>query len=170
MKGIRRAWKVYGMEGHRQRESFGTSDWFDWSTPDSVRKVSVLREDMTKTNEFAVIDITRNTSEECEDELFGQLYDGIFENSRKGSVEEINGDGLTIIDWLTDGGIIWAEQMSVWPYTTNLYTTNDDGVIADMYAAYDGDLSLDDWCKWISKDALTFAGLPESQAAAMLNW
>ena len=68
---ITRAWKVNGVLGHRQRESFNKSYKWDFSEGDNVR-------------------ITRNTSEECEAELNGQITDGIFENSRVGFIEEIN--------------------------------------------------------------------------------
>lgn len=68
-----RTWKVYGINGHRQRESFGDSYRWDFSTPDGVR----------------IISITRNTAEECELELDGQISDGIFENSRVGRIVEV---------------------------------------------------------------------------------
>ena len=41
------------------------------------------------TNEYSIVRITRNTAEECLQELEGQLSDGIFENSRVGVIEEI---------------------------------------------------------------------------------
>ena len=86
---ITRVWKVYGCEGHRQRESFRPSYGYDFSEEGNVRIIEVLNADTTGTHEYSVICITRNTSEECEDELQGQLDDGIFENSRGGRVEEI---------------------------------------------------------------------------------
>lgn len=90
---VTRSWRIYGPDGHRQRESFGRSESYDWSANDDVRKVGVYREDATGTNDYAIIKITRNTSEECEDELLGQLSDGIFENSRVGKIEEIKAIG-----------------------------------------------------------------------------
>lgn len=86
---VTRAWKVFGIEGHRQRESFRKSYKYDWSNPGNVRIVEVENSDKTGTNMYSVIKITRNTSEECVRELEGQLSDGIFENSRYGIVEEI---------------------------------------------------------------------------------
>jgi len=85
-----RAWKVYGAEGHRQRESFFESCLEDFSDGNDVRIIEVLNSDKTGTNEYSIVKITRNTSDECLAELDGQLYDGIFENSIVGKVEEIN--------------------------------------------------------------------------------
>lgn len=84
-----RAWKVYGIDGHRQRESFGKSYKYDFSEGTDVRIIEVDNFDKTGTNEYSIIHITRNSSEECEEELRGQLSDGIFENSRVGKVVEI---------------------------------------------------------------------------------
>lgn len=84
-----RAWKVYGAEGHRQRESFCASYKNDWSKNGKTRIVEVLNSDRTGTNLYSVVKITRDTEEECENELWGQLSDGIFENSVTGKIEEI---------------------------------------------------------------------------------
>lgn len=86
---VTRAWKVYGAYGHRQRESFNPSYEYDFSQGDNIRKISVENSDKTGTNEYTIIRITRNTSDECVSELDGQLSDGIFESSRTGSVVEI---------------------------------------------------------------------------------
>ena len=86
---ITRAWKIYGAYGHRQRESFCSSYKYDWSNGDNVRIVEVENSDKTGTNEYSIIRITRNTAEECQQELDGQVSDGIFENSRVGKIEEI---------------------------------------------------------------------------------
>lgn len=86
---ITREWKVYGADGHRQKESFCQSCTFDFSEGNVVRKIEVCNSDITGTNDYSLIRITRNTFEECEQELLGQLYDGIFENCRVGKVEEI---------------------------------------------------------------------------------
>lgn len=84
------AWKVYGREGHRQKLSFEPSMFYDFGDKDSVRAINVLSEDITHTNDYVVVMITRNTREECEDELEGQLSDGLFENCRYGKVELIS--------------------------------------------------------------------------------
>lgn len=84
-----RAWKIYGAEGHRQRESFNKSCKYDFSEGSDVRIIEVDNSDKTGTNEYSIIRITRNNFEECEEELRGQLGDGVFENSRVGKVVEI---------------------------------------------------------------------------------
>ena len=84
-----RAWKVYGAEGHRQRESFFPSYTYDFSKENDVRIIDVENSDKTGSNDFVIVRITRNTAEECVRELWGQISDGIFENSRCGKVEEI---------------------------------------------------------------------------------
>ena len=89
---ITRAWKVFGSDGHRQRESFYPSYEYDFScSRDGVRKITVDCADKTGTNDYVVVTITRNTAKECKDELMGQITDGIFENCRVGKVEEIYG-------------------------------------------------------------------------------
>lgn len=45
--------------------------------------------DKTGTHEYVIVRITRNTARECEEELEGQLSDGLFENSRTGMIEEV---------------------------------------------------------------------------------
>lgn len=84
-----KTWKVYGVDGHRQRESFNKSRKYDFSEGADARIIEVDNSDKTGTNEYSIIRITRNSSEECEEELHGQLSDGIFENSRVGKVVEI---------------------------------------------------------------------------------
>lgn len=83
-------WIVYGLEGHRQRESFCNSYINDFSNEkDGVRIIEVLNHDKTGTHEYSIIRITRNTEEECESDFWGQLSDGVFENSRVGKIVEI---------------------------------------------------------------------------------
>lgn len=86
---ITRSWKVYGIDGHRQRESFSESYTYDFSKPNDTRIIEVLNSDKTGTNDYSLVKITRNTYDECFEELSGQLSDGIFENSRTGKIEEI---------------------------------------------------------------------------------
>ena len=86
---VTRTWKVYGVEGHRQRESFCNSYRYDFSNDGDVRIIEVLNSDETGTNDYSVIRITRNTAAECQKELEGQISDGIFENSRTGYIEEV---------------------------------------------------------------------------------
>lgn len=85
-----RTWKVYGFDGHRQRISFNPSTRDDFSKGDDVRIIETINSDITGTNDYTLVRITRNTAEECENEFYGQLYDGIFENARHGKVEEVH--------------------------------------------------------------------------------
>ena len=89
MKTVTRTWKVYGANGHRQAESFNASTCYDWSDGGSVRIVSTQNADVTGTNAYSIVRITRNTAEECQRELDGQISDGIFENYNVGEVVEI---------------------------------------------------------------------------------
>lgn len=86
---VTKSWKVYGFLGHRQRESFNKSYKWDFSEDDNVRIIEVENSDKTDTNDYTIVRITRNTAEECEAELNGQISDGIFENSNVGDIEEI---------------------------------------------------------------------------------
>lgn len=84
-------WKVYGAEGHRQRESFHPSVRYDWSNSENgTRIVELQNADTTGTNDYSVVIITRDTEELCDLELEGQLSDGIFENSRFGKIEVVD--------------------------------------------------------------------------------
>lgn len=87
---VTKIWKIYGAEGHRQRESFNSSYKDDFSNEkDGVRIIEVLNSDVTGTNDYSIVKITRDTAEQCENEIFGQLTDGIFENSKIGKIEFI---------------------------------------------------------------------------------
>lgn len=86
---VTRAWKIYGKDGHRQRESFGESYRLDFTEDNDICILEVLNADVTGTNEYSISIITRNTAEECENTLLGQLDDGAFENSNTGKEEEI---------------------------------------------------------------------------------
>ena len=77
-------YRVYGILGHRQRESFNKSYTWDFSEGNNKRIIEVLNSDKTGTNEYTILRITRNTEEECYAELEAQISDGIFENSRVG--------------------------------------------------------------------------------------
>lgn len=81
--------KIYGRDGHRQRESFHKSARYDWTDGENVRIVEIQNADKTGTHDYSLVTITRNTEKECLAELDGQLSDGIFENSRIGKVERI---------------------------------------------------------------------------------
>lgn len=81
-------WRVYGREGHRQRESFYDSFVWDFSNEEVGTRILIVRNaDITGTNEYTEVEIWRDTKELCEDEFLGQLSDGIFENSNVGRIE-----------------------------------------------------------------------------------
>jgi len=96
-KMIRKEFKVYGLPGHRQRESFGKSVCYDFSEDDNIRVLELKNSDKTGTNEYSILAITRNTEEEVYAEMEGQVYDGAFENSKVGMVTEILDNGREMI-------------------------------------------------------------------------
>lgn len=91
---VTKTYRVYGANGHRQRESFCKSCVMIFQKKGDVRIIQVFNSDITGTNDYSIISITRNTEEECVREFFGQLYDGIFENCRCGKIEELTDDGF----------------------------------------------------------------------------
>ncbi len=92
---IRKTYRVFGEQGHRQRESFHRSYIHNFScAEDGVRILDVRNADITGTNEYTEIAIIRNTEAECDRELEGQLSDGIFENSNTGIVKVVGVETL----------------------------------------------------------------------------
>lgn len=88
---ITKSWKVYGMDGHRQRQSFGASECLDLINGPYARNIQIAieREDITGTNDCVIIRVTGENAESCVSEFNRQLDDGIFENCRYGKIEEI---------------------------------------------------------------------------------
>lgn len=84
---ITRTYRIYGLNGHRQRESFKKSYSFD---SENACHVEVENSDKTGTNEYTVLRITGEDQTYIDYELMGQLEDGIFENSRWGRIEELD--------------------------------------------------------------------------------
>ena len=88
---MKATYRVYGMDGHRQRESFFPSHSF--VTYDGV-KISVRNCDTTGTNDYSEVEII--TPDDCERDcyrvLMGQISDGIFEESRTGEIVELESD------------------------------------------------------------------------------
>ena len=101
---VTRFWKVYGNPGHRQKISFEKSVMHNFTRPGKLRVIEIWNSDVTGTNEFTVVVITRNTAEECERELNGQLSDGIFENARVGRVVEMSQNWEPISVYLSMNG------------------------------------------------------------------
>lgn len=86
---VTKVYKVYGAIGHRQRETFFASYRDDFSNGEDVRIIDVQNADKTGQNEYSIVTITRNTSEECDREIMGQITDGIFENSNVGACIDV---------------------------------------------------------------------------------
>lgn len=82
-------WRIFGKDMHRQALSFEESFYWNWSTDYDLRILSCDCSDRTGSNEYVDLTITRNTAEECDRELYGQLSDGIFENTSYGVVMEL---------------------------------------------------------------------------------
>lgn len=88
--------RVYGAEGHRQRESFYRSYVSDISRPNSPRSIEVRNSDKTGTNDFSILQIVGESDIDCYIELQLQLSTGAFECSKVGDVYEILADGLAV--------------------------------------------------------------------------
>lgn len=73
---VTKIWLVYATE-EPQSESYK----HDWSCKvDGTRIIEVMNHDITGSNNFSIIKITRDTIEDCLDEFYGQITDGIWEN------------------------------------------------------------------------------------------
>lgn len=86
---VTKMYKIYGAEGHRQRESFNNSQRYDFSKNGKTRILEIFNQDKTWTNDYSILKITCDTLSEVESELDGQLSDGIFENFRVGRIDEV---------------------------------------------------------------------------------
>lgn len=89
MEKVAVTFRVYGNYGHRQKHSFSPSYTWDFSRGNDVRIIEVRNADLTGTHNYSEVVITRNSKEECFDEISGQISDGIFENCRCGYFETI---------------------------------------------------------------------------------
>ena len=114
--GTTKVWKVYGMNDHRQKESFNESYEYDFSSMDEVRVIEVINTDrLNNENRYTIVRITRNTEDECIEEIEGQVSDGIFENCRTGDIKDITdtyrafnvGDVFRKTCWFTGGSAIY---------------------------------------------------------------
>ena len=84
MLGFKKEWKVYGVDGHRQRESF--TDSFSFNTMNGAF-IMVWNYDMTGTHEYTKVIVLAKNEKLCDEEFEAQLTDGIFENSKTGKIE-----------------------------------------------------------------------------------
>ena len=82
--GCIKVYHVYGVDGHRQRESFSGS----YELPQTLdgALIEVYNSDITGTNAYSEVEITAKNEKECDEILDTQLSDGIFENCRTGKV------------------------------------------------------------------------------------
>lgn len=89
-----RSFRIWGADGHRQRESFCesfTQDMSAWTIGrPGVRWMEVCNADLTGTNDYTIVTLVRPSAAEIDQEMRGQLSDGLFENSRYGLVEELD--------------------------------------------------------------------------------
>lgn len=99
---VSKAWRVYGIPGHRQRESFSPSCFYEYAETyknfvsaagtnpyAGLIELYFFNSDITGTNDYAIILVIAESAEICEKELDGQISDGAFENARVGAVEEL---------------------------------------------------------------------------------
>lgn len=104
--------KVYGLPKHSQRESFAPSERHDFSTAGNVRILETFNSDRTGTNDYNILRITRETREECFDELECQLSDGLYENSERGGYQVI--DDTDLMDIVGEEEVGTLFRVSVW--------------------------------------------------------
>ena len=82
---VTRAWKVWSSIYELVKEEKDLH--YDWSNAEcGTRTVDIQP---SEENGFVVVSITRNTAQECERELEGQLSDGLFENYGGYAEEEL---------------------------------------------------------------------------------
>lgn len=90
---IKLAWKVYGLPGQKQEEALMPSFSTDMDTLDNPWKreirLEVYNSDLTGSTDYCIISITGPNLYACEEELRGQLSDGIFEGYAVGNVEPL---------------------------------------------------------------------------------
>lgn len=89
---IRGAYSHIDERYHRNKESFESSYYHDatgYREGDGVRIIRVLNSDILGTNDYNIVIITRETVIQCNDEMFGQWSDGIFENCNVESPTEL---------------------------------------------------------------------------------
>ena len=118
----RMEWKVFGAEGHRQRQSFFESAKWDLSRDGDIRIIEADNSDRTGTNEFTLFRVTRNSKRECEEEFDGQISDGYFEESVVGETT-----------------LISEKEVEEYEIELNIYIGKDDfiGTLEEAKAAAD---------------------------------
>lgn len=90
---ITRVWKIFGKDGHRQRESFDKSRKFyvyDFLENGGEIIIEILNSDYTHTNSYSIIKITAGSSDLCLKHLLEEVSDGVFQNCCVGDIVEIS--------------------------------------------------------------------------------
>lgn len=82
---VKRLWKVYGVDGLHQKETWHASRY---SLSSHCNIVSVFNFDVTGTHDYSIVCIESPTEYDCLAELFWQLGNGIFARMY-GTFEEI---------------------------------------------------------------------------------
>ena len=118
--------KVYGLPNHRQRESFYPSERQDLSTDDNVRILEIFNSDRTGTNDYNILRITRETREECFEELEGQLSDGLYENSNWGVYQVI--DDTDLMDIVGEEEVGTLFHVYVWDAANRMWTDSIEDI------------------------------------------
>lgn len=118
--------KVYGIPNHRQRESFYPSERHDFSTADNVRILEIFNSDRTGTNDYNILRITRETREECFEELEAQLSDGLYENSNCGGYQVI--DDTDLMDIVGEEQVGTLFRVSVWDASHRIWSDSVEDI------------------------------------------
>lgn len=95
MKSFRKEWKVYGADGHRQRESF--ADSFSFITLNDAL-IMIGNYDMTGSHEYTQVVIIAKNEKLCDGEFEAQITDGVFENSRTGKIEVVKAETISLLN------------------------------------------------------------------------
>lgn len=141
---VSKSFKVYGAEGHRQKMSFDRSVRWDWSNEqDGVRIFEAINSDITGTNEYSIIRITRNTEEECYDELEGQISDGYFENCNVGRDEEI--DDTSVVEMKE------KRMLELWDELGDIAVEPIKDTIEDPFKTFEAGTFREDIWKWFEE-------------------
>lgn len=64
--------------------------------------------------------------------------------------------------WINWGGVLWTESSTIYPYNVQVMSTDDNGVIQDMYdsrADEYRDMDIEEYCLMLSEKALTHMGI-----------
>ena len=135
---IRGAYSHIDERYHRNRESFRPSyynDFTGYRESDGIRIIKVLNSDILGTNDYNIVIITRETVLQCDDEMFGQWSDGIFENCNVESPTELG-----------------AEETQKYNNMFDLYNRNRFVDVSDVNSAIDKIIDLSSLVSGLSSE------------------